>query len=123
MPLRFLAGLLGICISGGSAVTEKIQENQCSRILKNEYDYRAAIGIPQFGFYPHMIKLITPEERPDKPESKNGIHYGYCYQDKWYPGYDFTVKTSYCVDPRKSVSEAFEYHREKARCYRRIYKT
>lgn len=123
MPLRFIAGLVGLGGIGVAKAVDKIQTTRCANTLQREYDYRAAIGVPQFGFYPHMIKLITVEARPDMPEAKDGKHYGYYYQNKWYPGYDFTVETSAYSNPKKSIAEAFDRHREKARYYSRIYKT
>lgn len=123
MTLRFLAALLGLGGAGASYAVGKIQEHQCAKTLQNEYDYREAIGVPKFGFYPHVIKLISPDERPDVPEAKDSRHYGYYYQNKWYPGYDFTVETSVHKNAKQSVAEAFARHREKSRYNSRIYRT
>ena len=115
--------MLGLGGVGASYAIDKIQEHRCAKTLQNEYDYREAIGIPKFGFYPYMIKLIRPDERPDVPEASDGRHFGYYYQNKWYPGYDFTVETSANRNSKQAISEAYARHREKARCYSRIYRT
>ena len=121
MVLDFIIGLFGLA---GMGISGLIDEAQCAygrQVLEENYAYRLSLGIPKWGLYCDMLRPITPQDRPDVPESKDGKHWGYFYENKWYPDYDFTVETSFYRDRKKSNWEAQVYHINKSRVNRLVY--
>ena len=122
MALDFILGLLGLGDMGIASLVENAQCEYNRQKIASDRAYRISIGIPEFGFYPSMIRPIFPEDRPDNPEVKDGKHFGYYDQGKWYPGYDFTVETSLNVDQKQAMFEAIRRHRNLASTPNLFYK-